>query len=64
MSEEAVDVGDDQGDGGVHRRMGGGEEDSVDWLSFVVPADVEGIIIVRWGGRGGCLLYTSPSPRD
>ena len=46
-----VVMGDDQGDGGVHRRMGGGEEDSVDWLSFVARAVV-------------CLLYTSPSPRD
>ena len=21
-------------------------------------------LVVRWGLRGGCLLYTSPSPRD
>ena len=40
-----VVMGDDQGDGGVHRRMGGGGEDSVDWLSFVARAVVEGIIL-------------------
>ena len=45
-------MGDDQGDGGLHRRMGGGAEDSVDRLSFVVPAAVEGIRIIRGGRRG------------
>ena len=31
-------------------------------LTVVIPAQLNGLIIVCQGG--GCLLYTSPSPRD